>query len=115
MANRSPRFRKHGARENHERQHKGLKEFHCHLCPKEFMQKRQLAVHIKRHLGQKDHVCQVLACRLEAVALMHCSAQICGSLMHCSALISGSLMHCSTLICGSLMHCSSLICGSLMH
>ena len=30
-----------------------LQEFHCHLCPKEFMQKRQLSVHIKRHLGQK--------------------------------------------------------------
>ena len=62
------RFRKHGARDNHERQHRGIKvkclrecflkffllqEFHCHLCPKEFMQKRQLSVHIKRHLGQK--------------------------------------------------------------
>jgi len=67
------RFRKHGARENHERQHKGLKEFHCHLCPKEFMQKRQLAVHIKRHLGQKDHVCQVCGkAYVEAAGARHC-------------------------------------------
>ena len=51
------KFRRTNARLNHERYHKGVREFKCMVCAKLFMQADQLNVHMKRHNGQKDHQC----------------------------------------------------------
>ena len=50
-------FRSRVPREDHERQHRGVKEFQCTRCPKMFMKAGGLRVHMKRHEGRKDHQC----------------------------------------------------------
>ena len=52
-------FRNRNCQYEHERMHRGVKEFQCASCPKMFMKKTSLRVHMKRHEGKKDHQCAV--------------------------------------------------------
>ena len=37
--------------------HKGIKEYSCSFCEKDFMQKQHLVMHERRHRGDKRYKC----------------------------------------------------------
>ena len=51
-------FRYHAVRDKLERTHRGVKEFKCNICPKEFMQRISLKYHMGNHEGRKDYKCK---------------------------------------------------------
>ena len=51
------RFRISHMRSNHEKIHRGQKDFHCTQCEKKFIQRTSLVTHLKRHNGIKEHKC----------------------------------------------------------
>ena len=66
-------FRIYGTREHHERTHRGVKDYKCTFCPKMFMQKHGLNVHMKRHKGIKDHICEECGRKfVEPAGARHC-------------------------------------------
>ena len=66
-------FRIYGTREHHERTHRGVKDYKCTFCPKRFMQKHGLNVHMKRHKGIKDHICEECGRKfVEPAGARHC-------------------------------------------
>ena len=50
-------FRTYNTRTNCEIKHKGIKNYKCDLCPKLFLRRSNLKLHIKRHKGIKNYTC----------------------------------------------------------
>ena len=61
-------FRIWNSRKDHERQHRGVKEFQCTYCDSKFMQATQLRRHILYHKGIKKHSCTVCSKKFVEVA-----------------------------------------------